>query len=394
MVALAIMPALAGAWLALRPPAGFARLRDLAFDEYQVARPRAWSPDIPVRVVDIDEASLKAYGQWPWPRLLLAKLTDRLAADGAAAVAFDVVFAEPDRNSPDRIVATLPPSAERDALAAKLAGQPGDDAQFAAAIARAPVALATKLVNVGGDAPPVKAGFATAGAPAAPFLPRLDGAVGPLPALAAAAKGVGAVNFFPDRDLVVRKIPLLISVGPPGGPVRYVPSLAAEALRIAQGASTVVVKTSDASGGTTSGAADGVIAVKIGALEIPTDRDGQVRVHFAGYRRARHVSLVDVMEGRIPEGALTGKIVFVGATALELLDLRSTPLQGAVPGVDLHAELAEQALSGAGLARPDWARDAEALAAFLGALAVGGLALTRRPVAAALGAATGVVGAA
>ena len=98
--------------LALRvwDPSPVARLRSLVFDAYQRLSPRAFDPSLPVRVVDIDEDSLKAVGQWPWPRTVLADLVDKLAAGGAVAIGFDIVFPEPDRMSPANTLRFWPKS--------------------------------------------------------------------------------------------------------------------------------------------------------------------------------------------------------------------------------------------------------------------------------------------
>src|SRR4051812_35078802 len=81
--------------------------RDVAFDTFQRIKPRT-GPEGPVRVVDIDEASLAKMGQWPWPRSELATLTDRLTQLGAAAIGYDVLFPEPDRMSPSALAALVP----------------------------------------------------------------------------------------------------------------------------------------------------------------------------------------------------------------------------------------------------------------------------------------------
>src|SRR5580692_4953888 len=94
--------------LRVADPPGLVRLRDFAFDNYQRIKPRAVQDDLPVRIVDIDEASLAEYGQWPWRRSLIAELVDKLTADGAAVVAFDVVFAEADRSSLKELARQLP----------------------------------------------------------------------------------------------------------------------------------------------------------------------------------------------------------------------------------------------------------------------------------------------
>ncbi|MGZ5910381.1 MAG: CHASE2 domain-containing protein, partial [Reyranella sp.] len=88
-------------------PVGLTRLRDVAFDSFQRIKPRTYHPATPVKIVDIDEAALAEFGQWPWPRTIVGRLIDKLTEKGAAVIAFDVVFAEPDRSSISRMVRDL-----------------------------------------------------------------------------------------------------------------------------------------------------------------------------------------------------------------------------------------------------------------------------------------------
>ncbi|MGH6894461.1 MAG: CHASE2 domain-containing protein, partial [Dongiaceae bacterium] len=83
-------------------PAILGDLRALVFDQYQRVAPREYRP-LPVKIVDIDDASIARFGQWPWPRSVIADLVAKLRAQGAAAIAFDVVFSEPDRTAPTRV---------------------------------------------------------------------------------------------------------------------------------------------------------------------------------------------------------------------------------------------------------------------------------------------------
>ena len=74
-------------------------LRLIAFDHFQSLDPPKYDPSLPIWIVDIDEASLAKIGQWPWPRTTVRDLVAELASKGAAVIAFDVLFAEPDRTS-------------------------------------------------------------------------------------------------------------------------------------------------------------------------------------------------------------------------------------------------------------------------------------------------------
>src|SRR5262245_21812463 len=130
--------------LALRwaDPLPLQQLRNLTFDSYQRLKPREYDPNVPVVIAAIDEKSLDKFGQWPWSRTTLAKITDPLTELGAVTIAFDVLFAEPDRTSPVVIAANLPADPQYDGARAQLTTLPDPDAEFAAALARSPSVLA------------------------------------------------------------------------------------------------------------------------------------------------------------------------------------------------------------------------------------------------------------
>jgi adenylate cyclase len=354
LVTLAIMVGVLSVRVA--DPSLLSHLRNLAFDEYQRLAPRPYDPALPVRIVAIDEASLDAIGQWPWPRERLADIAARLSDAGAAAVAFDLALSEPDRTSAATVLKRLPESRERDQLLKGLPAEGDGDRVLSETLAGMPAVLGVILTHGAAKAGgvPSKSGFASAGDDPKPFLPHFSGVTAPLPALGAAARGLGAMNWIPDRDQIVRSVPLLFVADE-----TVVPGLVAEALRVAQGASTYVVRASNASGETAFGQATGVNAVRVGALTIPTDAAGAVRVHYSPTTDARYLSAASILDGTFDTTQVAGRIVLVGATAPGLLDLRSTPIDVAVPGVEIHAQLLEHILSGAFLRRPDWASGLE-----------------------------------
>jgi adenylate cyclase len=348
-------------WGALQPRA-LDDLRNLVFDNFQRAAPRAYDPDAPTRVVGVDEESLKAYGQWPWPRTRVAALVDRLRELGAAAIAFDFIFAEPDHASARMLAEALPDPKLRADVSKLVAKAPDNDAVLANALERAPVVLGATLALDGVGEFPAKAGFAAAGDDPAPFLYSFPAVVLPLPRLVGNARGLGATNWAPDRDLVVRRVPLLTRVG-----AAMAPSLALEALRVAQGEQSIIVRSSNASGETAYGARTGVNTLKVGAFQIATGPNADVRPRYSHSAAARDVSAKSVLEGKIPREEIDGRIIFVGALAVGLGDVRATPLEPVVPGVDVHAQIVESLTSGALLSRPDWAPGLEyivAIAAF------------------------------
>ena len=324
-------------------------LRLIAFDSYQRLHPRQYDPNLPIRIVDVDEESLAKIGQWPWPRTVIAKLLRTLADEGAASVAFDVLFAEPDRTSFEQVVKQLPANQEA-LISAAVKDQPTNDAVFAEAIKDTPSVLSISLGDRGITEFHAKAGFAIAGDDPRPFLTDFTGSSRNLPEFEQAAHGIGAFNWEADRDQVVRRVSLIFRLND-----TLVPSLAAEALRVAQGASTYVLKASNASGETAFGASTGLNHVRIGDIEAETDAGGGLYIKFRHFNGAEYIPAWKVLAGEVPRQDIEGRIILVGTSAPGLLDLRATPLDTAIPGIDIHAQVIEHLLTGSFLTRPDYA---------------------------------------
>jgi len=330
-------------------------LRLIAFDYYERLDPVAYDPKLPVRVVDIDEASLAKVGQWPWPRTTVAKLLETLKGEGAATVVFDVLFAEPDETSLEEVIKRLP-ATKAQQLSAALGSGPTNDQVFAAALKNSPSVLPVGLGDGTNTIIPKKAGFAFAGDDPRPFLTAFNAATVNLTEFDQAAHGLGAFNWLADRDQVVRHVALMYRLGS-----AFVPSLAAEALRVAQGASTYVIKSANASGESAFGVSSGINHIRIGKLEVPTDGTGGVYFRFRRFNKAAYVPAWKVLAGQISPDEINGRIILVGTSASGLLDIRATPLESAVPGVDIQAQVLERILTGQFLYRPDYALALEEL---------------------------------
>ena len=336
------------------PPA-IQQARWLIFDTYQRLQPRIYDPELPVKIVDIDNESLERLGQWPWPRTYMAELIQRLFAAGAATVAFDVVFAEPDRSSPDQALEMWPQTLEVIALRESVAVLPRHDEILADTIAQLPVVTGFIFTTDEGTSSPArKATFATAGDDPRAFAPSFTGAVVNLPEIEEVSSGNGAFNSIPELDQILRYVPLIFRTGE-----ELYPSLAAEALRVAQGAKTYIVKSSGASGVLSFGAETGIDAIKIGGSVASTDAHGRLMLHFTKSTPDRYVAAWEVFEEDFDPDLVAGRIVFVGTSAPGLLDIRATPLDAGIPGVEIHAQAIEQILTGDFLERPSFALGVE-----------------------------------
>ena len=337
------------------------QLRHRVFDEYQRLKPRVYSNDIPVRILDIDDESLSRVGQWPWPRDVMAEIVARLNELGASAVVFDMVFSQPDRLSPKSLMKMLPNRPEFEEARKGLLKIPDNDELFAQTVDGAYVV--TGFAMTGGEtseAPPaIKAGFAENGDRAAPYLPAYAGAMKVLSKIEDKVAGNGALNAIPESDGVYRRIPMFMTLND-----KIYPSLVAESLRVAQDASTFIIQAVGASGEEGFGET-GLVSFKVGGVKVPTDENGQIWVRFTGDIPERYVPAWKLLAGKAPVEKLEGHIVLIGTSAAAMKDLRATPLDPAAAGVSLHAEALETILTGNFLNRPDFAHGLEVVASFL-----------------------------
>ena len=264
LICLAILVGVAALRIADFAPIQELRVR--TFDTYQRFEPRVKTAR-PVTIVDIDEKSLTKLGQWPWPRTRIADMIVNLTRLGAVAIGFDIVFAEPDRLNPSAVADTMRYLDEE--TKSRLRTLPSNDQIFADAIKRSRVVLGeTGLAGANplfDKALPVT-GVATLGEDPQRFLFDFAGLLRNVDTLEAAAAGRGLFTIRNERDGIVRRVPMmLLAQGV------MMPSLSFEILRVVTGTPTIIIKSEKA----------GIKSVGLRGLEVPTDRNGQLWVHFA-----------------------------------------------------------------------------------------------------------------
>jgi adenylate cyclase len=346
---LIIALAATGLFLALQrwdpPPLQVLRMKQL--DLFQNLKPRE-KKKFPVVIVNIDDQSLTALGQWPWPRTQLAQLVQILMADGAAVVGFDIIFAEEDRLSPNMIARDL--KGVDNTFLNMLKNLPSNDQVFARTIKKSRVVLGQALIadnlpdTISKEAR--KTGLAAKGGDPKPYIYRLGGLVRNIPVLEKSASGIGATTIIPEFDQIVRRIPLLWRAGD-----QLYPSLGVEMLRVATGQRAIVTKVNKY----------GLESVVVAGVEIPTDENGMSWIRYNDPDPARYVSIKDVFSGAFSPGRFRGHLVLVGASAAGFHDVKETPVHHAMPGVEVHAQWLETVLSKSFLKRPNYILGAEYL---------------------------------
>jgi adenylate cyclase len=322
-------------------PAPIQELRVRTFDNFQVMQPRVKAMR-PVTIVDIDEKSLAdpRLGQWPWPRTRLAEIITNLTRLGAVVIAFDVVFAEPDRLNPGIAAETFPNLDE--ATREKLKALPSNDEMLADALRRSRIVLGeTGSPNVRADLDrtlPVT-GFATLGEEPKPFIPPFPGLLRNVPVIEHAAAGRGLFTIPPERDGIIRRVPMIMLAQD----VTML-ALSFEMLRVVTGSDTVLIKTDTG----------GIVSLGLRGFQIATDGNGQIWVHYANHDPSIYVSAIDVLEGRVAPEKIANKLILIGPSAIGLNDIKTTPVYPAMPGVEVHAQVLESVLTGSILTRPYW----------------------------------------
>jgi adenylate cyclase len=307
-------------------------LRDRAFDielasDQWLRRPAP--SDLKVIVVDVDRASIDALGAWPWPRETMARLVEALVAARPVAIAIDVLFAEPDDRSPAALARRLGSVTGHTEISTLGESLPDGDKRLARAVGDVPTALGFVLDP---DRNGILPGAVIASRGSLPFddLWQAAGAIGPTPPLAAAASGLGALSLPGSADGAIRQVPVFVAAGRV-----LMPGLAAEALRLASGASSYLIEAEPPT-------------LVVGSRRVALSRDGLLRlVPVAAWRRvARTLSAVDVLEGRADGARLAGALVLLGGSAPELGGLRKTPADPLTPSVQIQADAVEQLLAG------------------------------------------------
>src|SRR5258706_305851 len=348
LVCLALLIGLAASRIA--DPAPVEELRVRTFDTFQLIDPRVKTAR-PVTIIDIDEKSLSKLGQFPWPRTRIADLIANLTKLGAVVIGFDIVFSEPDRLNPDVAADTIRNLDEE--TRTKLRALPSNDQIFADAMRRSRVVLGESglpyVLSEFDNTLPVT-GLAMLGEAPQPFLLDFPGLLRNVDVLEQAAAGRGLFTIKPERDGIVRRVPMMMLAQ--GAPM---PSLSFEILRVATGTDTIFIKSEKA----------GIKSIAVKGFEVPTDRNGQLWIHFARRDPSIYVSASDVLEGRVAPERIARKLVLIGTSAVGLLDLKTTPIDRVMPGVEVHAQVLESALTRVVLSQPNYGIVVELCAAIV-----------------------------
>ena len=316
-----ILPTIAVALLSLMRPAAFTHVEYGVYDRLTRAI-RAHQPGSHVAIVDVDERSLAAIGQWPWRRDTVATLLAKIRELGAPTIGVDVIFAESDRSAghddqPDAALAgTLREGRVVLGYAMRFDGDPD-----AGMCAPPPLGLSIAQADPG-DEPVFRA----------------TGAICSLPELTAAAGAQGFLNAAPDSDGILRRVPLLVGLDD-----GIYPSLALATVAAMSGTTNVTLRAENGNANT----------LVLNGQDVPLDGKSNLLVRYRGRKRTfRYVSAADIMQNRVPAGSFANTLVMVGTTALGTREVVATPLDTLFVGVEVQATVADNLLQRDFFGRP------------------------------------------
>ncbi|MFH2091938.1 MAG: adenylate/guanylate cyclase domain-containing protein [Pseudomonadota bacterium] len=306
-----------------------------------------------VAIVDIDDQSLKEFGQWPWPRYRVALLLQKINLAGALAVGMDILFAEPDGTSPLVMKHALKRDLHIDIQFSDMPDALLDnDKLLANVLKQGPYVLGSSGIFsnkpsriLANALPEFKAmQIKEAGAhPADHYLFQAQDLISPLPVLLDGSKQAGFMNTITDRDGVLRRTPLLLS-----WQQKIYPQLSIATLLTAFDGQLPdpIIKV----------AKSGIESIKIGDAVIPLEANSAMLINYRGPSRTfPYISAGDILNDRTNPKELKGKIIFLGTSAAGLKDIRVSPLDQVYPGVEVHATIVDNILSKDFIHRPDWA---------------------------------------
>jgi adenylate cyclase len=322
-------------------PSWNGRLQSFWFDAFQRFTTRTIQ-STPAMVVEIDEPSLVALGQWPWPRTVLAELVRDVEKYQPLAIGIDVWMPDADRLSPQQL---LPLARQQDPILAEhLAAMPSNDTDLAEAIGAGPVVLgmiaSPETTGKTLRAPPflVADGAKRGGTSAATLnLGHFKGALPSIEELDRAASGHGLISVGDPEKAVIRSIPLVTDIND-----TLAPALSIEMLRVALHAPALRLRVDGST----------VKALTIGSVTVPTEADASMRIYYSKHDARRYVSAIDVLRGNVDPEVLRNKLVLIGVTALAATDYQNTPLGEPMAGSEIHAQLLENVFDQTWLTRP------------------------------------------
>ena len=300
----------------------------LSFDLYQKVFSEQ-KKDSEVVIIDIDEASLGKFGQFPWSRSVFAKILDQLNLSNPKAIGFDIFFTEKDKQSPDEIMKSygLIPSD-----VAELQKLKSHDEVFSSKLKESKSIIAVLGSNVPSHSNydrKAKAKFLSKGGDPKVFTYSYPHSIGSLELLENNVQGLGSISFLDQLDGIIRSLPLIVQFDK-----KIYPTMGLEMVRVGSKQKNIYIELNEV----------GIQRISARPYKVESDPNGIIWIKYKKSDKNQYISAGDVYDGKFQSDFFKDKYVLIGASAQGLFDLVKTPLGATIPGVEVHANVIENIL--------------------------------------------------
>ena len=307
----------------------------LSFDLYQKIFPLK-KESSEVVIIDIDEKSLKKFGQFPWNRSVFARIIENVNTAEPKAIGFDVFFSEKDKQSPEEIIKSynLIPTDVNQIQKIK-----GHDEILREELERSNSVIAVLGSNVSSHGTydrSAKAKFLSKGGDPKEFTFSFPYSIGSLEKLEKSAKGLGSISFLDQTDGIIRSLPLILRFAN-----KLYPTMGLEMIRVGSKQKNIFVELDEV----------GIKKISARPFKISSDPNGLFWIRYKQSQKSQYISASSVYEKKFEESFFREKYVLIGASAQGLFDIVKTPLGATVPGVEVHANVIENILDNSYLIR-------------------------------------------
>ena len=307
----------------------------LSFDLYQKIFPLK-KESSEVVIIDIDEKSLKKFGQFPWNRSVFARIIENVNTAEPKAIGFDVFFSEKDKQSPEEIIKSynLIPTDVSQIQKIK-----GHDEILREELERSNSVIAVLGSNVSSHGTydrSAKAKFLSKGGDPKEFTFSFPYSIGSLEKLEKSAKGLGSISFLDQTDGIIRSLPLILRFAN-----KLYPTMGLEMIRVGSKQKNIFVELDEV----------GIKKISARPFKISSDPNGLFWIRYKQSQKSQYISASSVYEKKFEESFFREKYVLIGASAQGLFDIVKTPLGATVPGVEVHANVIENILDNSYLIR-------------------------------------------
>ena len=282
-----------------------------------------------ITIIDIDEKSIAAIGQFPWRRDVYAKILSQLNQYNPASVAFDIFFSEEDKQNPKNLLIELKKNNNISENIEVLDTNKIfiDEIKKTKAILPV-VGVIKKNIVINNSKPKLR--IISKGSNPKNYLFKFNGKITSLEKINNAATGIGSISLLPGIDGIIRSVPILLNIDD-----QIWPSLSLESIRVSNDQKNLLIETNDT----------GIQSIKTRKNIFTADNNGIINIKYKDFKKDNYISAIDIINNNFDKNRIENKIILIGSSAQGLFDIVKISNGRVVPGVEVHAHIINNILT-------------------------------------------------